>query len=391
MDLTALLQPISADVPSGENLEYDPLFAEMEAAAQPKAEQQYGATIIEGKEPEWLDVRRAALELLGRTRDLRIAAYLARAALHTDGLAGFRDGLQLLRGYVETFWSSVHPQLDPDDDDDPTMRVNTLAGLCDLSGVLTPLRKTPIVSVRTVGQFSRFDVGVAAGEFPYSGPPDEKPKPALIDAAFQECPVDQLRSMTEAATQAVEHVRGIESAVTRQVGAGNMRSLESLVKELEAIRKILADRLSRRAGAVAEAPVAEIAPEAAPAETNGAAPSGKPAGARWSGEITSRDEAIRAISDVCRYFERYEPSSPLPLLLHRAVRLSTKSFLEILRDISPDGLSQAESLGGMSSDEYMQLAAAAAAAAAPPAKAAPAAPAAPSPPPRPAPAVNNDY
>ena len=39
MDAAALLQPRTGDAPSGENLEYDPVFTDMELAAQPGEEQ----------------------------------------------------------------------------------------------------------------------------------------------------------------------------------------------------------------------------------------------------------------------------------------------------------------------------------------------------------------
>ncbi|MEL6107641.1 MAG: hypothetical protein AAFU85_16505, partial [Planctomycetota bacterium] len=49
---------------------------------------------------------------------------------------------------------------------------------------------------------------------------------------------------------------------------------------------------------------------------------------------------------VCDFYEINEPSSPLPLLIRRAQRLASASFLDILRDVAPDGLIQAEALGG---------------------------------------------
>jgi type VI secretion system protein ImpA len=389
LDLSSLLQPVSETAPSGENLEYDPQFSELERAAQGTAEQQYGATVIEAKEPEWSDVRKLAAELCERTHDLRVGLYVTRANLHTSGLRGFREGLALLRGYLEKFWDTVHPQLDADDDNDPTIRVNTLVGLCDINEVLTPLKKTPIVSSRTAGRFSRNDYGIASGELPFSGRDDDKPKMSLIDAAFQDCSLDDLRADTQAVTDALTDVRDLEAAVTSRVGAGNMRSLEALTKELDIIRRILAERLARREPAASAATLEADASEDANSGRNGdAAGETRTVIVKRTGEITSRDEAIQAISDVCKYFERYEPSSPLPLLLHRAVRLSTKSFLEIMRDISPDGLSQAESLGGMSSDEYQRLVAAAASA---PVPARPAA-AATAPASSPQPVIqNNDY
>jgi type VI secretion system protein ImpA len=53
------------------------------------------------------------------------------------------------------------------------------------------------------------------------------------------------------------------------------------------------------------------------------------------------------LDKICDYYERYEPSSPLPMLLKRAKRLATKSFLDILEDLTPDGVSQARIIGGV--------------------------------------------
>ena len=67
--------------------------------------------------------------------------------------------------------------------------------------------------------------------------------------------------------------------------------------------------------------------------------------------VNTRDEAIKALDSVCEFYERNEPSSPLPLLIRRAKRLASKSFLEILRDLAPDAVTEDEALGGGGSDE----------------------------------------
>ena len=41
------------------------------------------------------------------------------------------------------------------------------------------------------------------------------------------------------------------------------------------------------------------------------------------------------------FYERAEPSSPVPILLRRAARLVNKSFLDVLRDLIPEGVNQA--------------------------------------------------
>ena len=69
-----------------------------------------------------------------------------------------------------------------------------------------------------------------------------------------------------------------------------------------------------------------------------------------NGEIKSRQDAIRAIDAAVLFFRKYEPSSPVPLLLERARRLVAKDFMEVLKDIAPDGLPQARIIGGVRDD-----------------------------------------
>src|SRR5580698_4323912 len=123
-NIEALLAPVSADDPCGADLEYgDPAFTAFDRATQGKPEQQIGSTIIPAEEPDWKAVGRQAIDLLARTKDLRVAVQLTKALLHTDGLRGLADGLTVLQRFVESYWEGLHPRLDPSDGNDPTMRV----------------------------------------------------------------------------------------------------------------------------------------------------------------------------------------------------------------------------------------------------------------------------
>jgi type VI secretion system protein ImpA len=63
--------------------------------------------------------------------------------------------------------------------------------------------------------------------------------------------------------------------------------------------------------------------------------------------IRSREDAIRMLERVCEYVERYEPTNPAPLLIRRAQRLMTKSFVEIIEDLTPDSVATIKALGGI--------------------------------------------
>jgi type VI secretion system protein ImpA len=66
------------------------------------------------------------------------------------------------------------------------------------------------------------------------------------------------------------------------------------------------------------------------------------------GQINTREDVVRALDQIIGYYERHEPSHPLPIVMKRAKRLVTMSFLEIMKDVAPDAMSQAEQLRGHS-------------------------------------------
>jgi type VI secretion system protein ImpA len=70
-------------------------------------------------------------------------------------------------------------------------------------------------------------------------------------------------------------------------------------------------------------------------------------GVAFAGAIRNRSDVLQMIDKICEYYARTEPSSPVPLLLQRAKRLVNKDFMEILRDMTPSGVSEAELIGGL--------------------------------------------
>ncbi|MFC1805606.1 ImpA family type VI secretion system protein [Planctomycetota bacterium] len=129
IDVEALTAEISPEAPCGEDISYDPAFSELDRIAQGTQEQVMGDEVIAAEEPNWSDVARRSLELLARSRDLRVLTYLILAALKVEGLTGLRDGLAVLRRLIETRWDTFYPLLDPEDDNDPTERVNIIEAI----------------------------------------------------------------------------------------------------------------------------------------------------------------------------------------------------------------------------------------------------------------------
>jgi type VI secretion system protein ImpA len=332
----SLLQPVATAAPCGADLEYDPAFLEIERLAQGKPEQQMGSAVVPAQEPDWDAIIQRAAALLGKTKDLRVAFHLTRGLLNRDGFAGLREGLAVLRGLVDRFWDGCYPRLDSAENNDPTFRINILMGLCDSAAVLERVRAIPLVTSRSFGRFNLRDLAIASGELP-SAPGAAPPGPTAIDGAFAESAITDLQATASSVRESFEHLGAIEMAVGAHVGFAHAPNFSALSRLIEQAHKILAARLELR-GVKAASPQGS--------STSPAAHATPEAPAALTGAVASREEVVRLLERICDYYQHYEPSSPMPLLLQRCKRLVSASFLDIVRDLAPDAVSQVESLRG---------------------------------------------
>ncbi len=344
IDVENLLKDISAEDPCGLDLEYDTEFGEIERSAQGKPEQQVGDSVIPKQEADWASVKKLTLSIFGRTKDLRLAVHLTRSLLQLEGFVGLNEGLALIKGLLERYWDNVHPQLDPDDNNDPTIRINTLSTLSDPESMLQAIRESILLVSPVFGRISFRDILIANGKLTLSSNSDEKIIDiATIDGAFMDADVEVLQATADAISQSIESANLIESLTMDKVGSMQMLDFSGLSNLLKEVQKIMNEQLGRRG--VVDSEVSKNAEEDIPTVSS------TESAIAISGQINSREDVIKALDMACKYFKQHEPSSPVPLLLERAKRLVTMDFMDILRDLTPAGVTQAEEIGGTASSK----------------------------------------
>src|SRR5205823_3686896 len=148
---------------------------------------------------DWKTLRDTCVELLKRSKNLRLAVTLTLASLKLEGLPGFRDGLALIKAILEN-WDQLYPRLDPEDNNDPTERVNIIASMANPLGTfgdpnrfLERLRQAPLTDSPRLGRFSLADItGIPAPPAGETGQAAPRPGSAQIDAAFRDTGAEQL-------------------------------------------------------------------------------------------------------------------------------------------------------------------------------------------------------
>ena len=108
-----ILNPIPGGNPSGENLRYAPVYDKIKEARRQDDDAPQGDWQTARKVADYKTVIKLAGEAVAtKSKDLQLAAWLAEALLHTEGIAGLNSGLLLIRGLIENFWDTVHPELE---------------------------------------------------------------------------------------------------------------------------------------------------------------------------------------------------------------------------------------------------------------------------------------
>jgi type VI secretion system protein ImpA len=334
IDLQQLLSPIQEGAPCGPNLEYDPDFVLLESLVEGRPEQQYGDAVIPAEEPDWLQAERQAKQLLLRSKDLRVANHYLRALIHTHGLAGLSSGLELFAGLVQAYWNGLHPALEVDGEIDPLARFFSISALATPLGFMRDARDCVLLKHQNTSLSLRDIEQVGSNNRTESG--------LTRDQVLQ-----ILKQGLLADSSLLQHLERCSLALHDIEAKGKEALAESDAPDLSPVRQLIESTLRFCRQGIEPAPQAET-PEILDSETGAALTStpASPSASASLGAIKSRQDVERAIELICQYFKQHEPTNPAPLLLTRAMRVMSMSFMDIMRDMAPDALPRIETIAG---------------------------------------------
>lgn len=346
-DLARFLQPIEGDNPAGVDLRQDfsptsTYYRLRDARAEARAtERAMDATPEEtAVPPQWRTIEDLAAKALeSQSKDLEVAAWYTEALLRHHGFDGLAAGIKVMHGLVDGFWDNLYPR--PDEDGLET----TVAGVTGLNGVggegtlAQPIRKVALFRDVQGGPIALWQIEQAD--------------------ALQSLEPDRRQARIAAGALSLEMVQNGASQMPR----AHWAELLPAVRDALAAWKALGEALDAKAGAAApptsavrgllEAVLAALvrfaganAPgegEETPGEPAGPVPgepgapgAGSSRGPARPGEIASREDALKLLDDVARWFRRVEPHSPLSYTLEEAVRRGRMTLPELLQETLQD-------------------------------------------------------
>lgn len=368
-DFDSWLAPLNGDNPSGGSLREAPQFLEIERLMEPRVEvmrDERNNPVSQTRLPvDWTGVLRRADELRAQGRDLRLLVIVTRALTNERGLPGLADGLSLIARTLEDHWETMHPELRAGGTprDAALRRINALAQLQnDQEGVLADLMDTTMLAPRGIGPLTGRDLQRAALDSraavaeAASGLNDAE-RAALATqhdqllnkvragcAAMADQARPEIEGLLAGARAASEALAAVEKALSARLdGAGPF--LPTLARFLGRMAQPLQHALAGQAAAGSAEPAAEGAPQAMQMATAGAGPA-----AAVPGQLNSRADVVKVLDLVIAFYDRTEPSSPIPHLVRRVRRMVPMDFIDLMAELAPAGLKEFRSLAGITDD-----------------------------------------
>ncbi|MBR2687397.1 MAG: type VI secretion system protein TssA [Aquamicrobium sp.] len=377
IDIALWLNPLNGENPSGEDLRNEQAFHELERLTEPQLKLVHDGTgkpSSQSTPVDWAAVLEKADELRSRGRDLRLLVIVARALANEEGLAGLAQGLTLISRTFDQHWDTMHPTLRANaaPRDAALRRINALLDLQNgQEGLLANLRETIFFSPRQVGPISGRDLEKSALDERVmlqeaASGLNAAEKAALVGAHNQL--LNRVRSGCAAQTDQADDVMSslladARSAITAldEVDAALNKRIEGngpVITELKRFLQRLLTTLERNspAGPVANGAVKPTPPPEEPvsparnghgAETMASVASLVEPGVGLPDRISSRDDVVKCLDLVVAFYDRTEPSSPIPHLARRVRRMVHMDFVELMEDLAPSGLKEFRLLAGV--------------------------------------------
>ena len=341
LDIEALLAPIAEDRPSGRSLAYEPEYDALREARRSDDDTPQGDWQRKTKSAQWDRVVALGTALLTeQTKDLQVAAWVAEALARLHGFAGLRDGLSLIRALQDRFWDSYFPEVEGGD-------VESRSGPFLFLDATLPLviRSIPLTAGFAEKGYSFLlweesratdNLGLKAQDLMEARIAEGKLTTKQFDDEVAQTPRRFYETLHQDLLASLDAFKELDRSVDGHFGR-DAPGLVNIRKAIEDCRRPIEPILTAKR--IEEPDPADETEAAGPksegdgwssaepevADSGGwdqPRPARRPAGPRSSGgPIASAEDACRRIVEAAAYLRKNEPSSPVPFLVVRALRL----------------------------------------------------------------------
>lgn len=334
--LEELLAPVAEGGPAGSDMSGHQDYLDIQTAFDmnfPADTGAYDEDAEFGRPPpaDWRGILTKIEGLCALSKDLFLAASLARTGIPLNDVRMVERGLLMMAGLLEQYWDEVHPTLD---DLEYQGRLGICEQIAGRGAFAFPLLRMQVLDTGRAS-FTGDDLTAYAEA---AGAINESDPIASAVAAMDEADREDFSNTLASIKSAILRISDVMKA------NANGESPPDFSVTLDTLDLVKAgfDALAGLTGDFGSDEVAQGA------DTDGAAgdavSAGAGTGARITGTVQSREDVLRALQAIEDYYARSEPAHPLKVAMARMRGWVRMDFMEILEDISPRSIDDAKNV-----------------------------------------------
>ena len=334
-----LLTPIAGENPSGADLYYDKVFDQIKEARK-EDEDDLPEGAWERAQKKKAD-HRAVVKLAGdalaaKSKDLRLAAWLAESQLRIEGLQVLAPSIELLRAIQETFWPTLYPMIEEGGD----LELRSLAVEGAARQIVLAIRKAPLtrsglsfedyLESRAVG-YEKDATTSAKQEARADAINHGKLSAEDFDHAFVGSPKSlyaEANAVLTESLQATERLDEFQKEAYGDFSPNLIKLREGLEEVHQLVESLLNEKRKTEPDPVAKpaTPAPQAASETSVAGQTYQAADGEPSGdlvprrSATAGPLSGQADAYALVVESAEFLFEQDPRSPVPYLVCAGLR-----------------------------------------------------------------------
>jgi len=351
MDMHALQQPISDDMPQGDDLrsshwanEFHSL-KDLRNALRNEERQALSIDDIYAGYAGWQPLYDGAIELLQvGSKDIEVVAWTLEAAIRLEGFTGLAQGFELLHQILLSYWPNLYPK-DEDGFESTLFPLTGLNGVSSDGALIMPLRMAPLFpqgqSISLLDCIKAFEV---------SETKDPQKKEALkrkglpdyeqLQAQVGQLGTDVHQAAINALQRCMDSFGQIDAYLYAQCGHESPPS-----SQIKGLLQEALDRAMHLSGMTSVSEQTEVSDDQEVSlSIEPVSPPASPVEHKFNLEgyrPTNREDAFILIRKLIVFFKETEPHSPIAYNLERINRWGDLSLPELIGELITDDSARA--------------------------------------------------
>ena len=324
--IQAMLQPISAEFPSGESLKNTSVYRDIRKAREaddpnlPMGDWQHKLKVA-----DWDQVTSIAISAITeKSKDLQILVWLLEAQIYKAGFSGIAPTMHLLRLMLETFWSSIFPLIT----EDLEYRTNLIAWCNDK--LLPVIRQIPISALFNDKAYcwADWEIALHVEQLPKETRVDtqEYDTSQNVNQAIAVTPIAFYQALYQDISDAVNCIKLLDNFLQEKC-ADQTPSLANLINLLLKIQHSIFAQVKHR-GLFENGQEGEVA-----ASNTLSSPASFGNNNDTSHNISGREQAYYQLAKAAEYLLLDDPHSPAPYLVFKAIEWGKLNTAELYQEL----------------------------------------------------------